>query len=365
MPKHFLFAITLFLSIFSGPMHAQETGEDSVKQNRNSFYPIPIIFWTPVTKLAGGISVAYVMRQGDGDSAARPSVAGATFIYSQKKQVLSSVALDRYWERNRYHFVGNAGYMKFPTVFYGIGSRTLDSNGENYTPKTTSVFVNVHKKIRNGLYVGLQYEWNYTRIVKVKTNGNLDTNRITGENFGAASGLGAVAYWDTRENIVYPRSGSYHQFSVVPFAAIFGSRYKFVRATLDLRKYFTLFGTHVFGYQIYANVITGDPPFYKMSLFGGSNLMRGYFEGRYRDRDMLAFQVEYRLPVWWRFGLAGFAGYGDVAHTLDAFRIHNFKYSVGWGIRFCIDKSSNANIRVDIAFGKNSAYPAIGIGEAF
>lgn len=73
----------------------------------------------------------------------------------------------------------------------------------------------------------------------------------------------------------------------------------------------------------------------------------------------------FKVPAWWRFGLAGFAGYGDVAHTIDEFKINDFKYSIGWGIRFCIDQKNNANIRVDIAFGKNSAYPAIAIGEAF
>jgi outer membrane protein assembly factor BamA len=151
----------------------------------------------------------------------------------------------------------------------------------------------------------------------------------------------------------------------MPFAGIFGSHYKFIRITLDVRQYFSLWETHVLAYQIYANVITGHPPFYKMSLFGGSNIMRGYYEGRYRDRDMLAFQAEYRLPVWWRFGIVGFAGYGDVAHRLSDFRIKDFKYSIGYGIRFGIDQQNRLNIRLDIGYGKKSAYPVIAFQEAF
>jgi len=66
--------------------------------------------------------------------------------------------------------------------------------------------------------------------------------------------------------------------------------------------------------------------------------MRGYFRGRYRDNHYFATQLEYRVRVWWRFGLVGFAGVGEVARDISKFEINKIKYSVGGGIRFRIDE---------------------------
>jgi outer membrane protein assembly factor BamA len=357
-------SLLIFTLLFLKSLQAQEMVREDSVPSQNRLYPIPIFFWSPETKFAGGFAVSYLMQAAH-DSIARPTSLGATFIYSQKKQIVTALSYDHYWDRNIYHFVGSLGYSKFPTIFYGIGNQMPDSNGENFTPKSLSLIMNLHKKIRHGLYLGGQYELDYTQLAKIKTGGKLETNSITGKKSGTSSGLGATASWDTRDNTLYPTAGSYDQLSIIPFAGIFGSHYRFIRTTLDVRQYFSLWKTHVFAYQLYANIITGDPPFYKMSLLGGSNLMRGYYEGRYRDRDMLAFQVEYRLPVWWRFGVVGFAGYGDVAHRLSDFRIKDFKYSVGYGIRFGIDPQNRLNIRLDIGYGKNSAYPTIAFQEAF
>jgi len=101
---------------------------------------------------------------------------------------------------------------------------------------------------------------------------------------------------------------------------------------------------------MYDGFISGDPPFQMLNKLGGSYWMRGYYEGRYRDKNMLTFQAEYRFPVVWRFGGAAFAGIGDVAEELDAFRFDEFKYSLGFGVRFMFDTQERINARLDIGF---------------
>jgi outer membrane protein assembly factor BamA len=159
--------------------------------------------------------------------------------------------------------------------------------------------------------------------------------------------------------------GRYYRVSFMPFLGSFGSHYKFTRLNFDLRQYFSVWGSHVLAYQIYVNLITGEPPFYKMSAFGGPNLMRGYPRRRFRDRDMIAFQTEYRMPLFWRIGVAGFAGAGQVAHRIGDVTIGDMKYSVGWGLRFQIDKKNHTNARLDMGFGKKSFAPVLAIQEAF
>jgi hypothetical protein len=84
-------------------------------------------------------------------------------------------------------------------------------------------------------------------------------------------------------------------------------------------------------------------------------MMRGYFQGRYRDRNMMAFQMEYRvMPVWWRLGVVGFYGLGAVADEMSDFRVDDFKHAIGMGLRIQLDPKEQINFRVDLAYGKDS-----------
>jgi outer membrane protein assembly factor BamA len=351
---------TFFISIFSGMILSQKA--DSIAHRRTRLYPTPIIYWSPDTKLAAGSELTYVIGQG---SVVRPTILTAVALYTEKKQVSTSLAVDRYWDQNRYHATGGAGYLYFPLTFYGIGNHTRKSDAESYTPQSESLYLNFSEHISSGFYVGGQYEFDYTRIVRIQTGGNLDTNAVTGKNSGVSSGLGVTADWDTRDNILYPKHGRYYRLSFVPFSGVFGSHYAFTRLNFDLRQYFSFLRSHVLAYQIYVNMTTGDPPFYKMSVLGGPNLMRGYLRRRFRDRDMLAFQTEYRMPLFWRIGIVGFAGAGQVAHRIGDVRINDLKYSLGWGIRFLVDKKNHTNARLDMGFGKKSISYALAIQEAF
>ena len=92
--------------------------------------------------------------------------------------------------------------------------------------------------------------------------------------------------------------------------------------------------------------------------------MRGYYRGRYRDNNMYSVQAEYRIPVYWRFGLDIFAGFGDVGPNI-IFDLKTTKPSYGVGLRFSVDKKEKINIRFDYARGKDSQAFYISFGEAF
>ena len=49
--------------------------------------------------------------------------------------------------------------------------------------------------------------------------------------------------------------------------------------------------------QAYAFINNGDVPLRSLASLGGANSMRGYYDGRYRDKDQIVFQAEYRVPV--------------------------------------------------------------------
>jgi len=98
---------------------------------------------------------------------------------------------------------------------------------------------------------------------------------------------------------------------------------------------------------------------------GGDNQMREYYEGRYRDKYYLAIQGELRWRLSQRWGLVGWAGIGDVAGTLDNFRLDDFKPTVGVGVRFALDPAEVLNVRADFAYGKNTNGMYFNAKEAF
>jgi hypothetical protein len=126
-----------------------------------------------------------------------------------------------------------------------------------------------------------------------------------------------------------------------------------------------MFRTHVFAVQALFQTTSGTVPFMALPRLGSDSILRGYNSARYRDHSLAAAQVEYRLPVWWRFGMVCFAGFGQVADKVGRLNLDEFKYSVGFGIRFRIDPKEGTNIRLDFGFGKRSSGNYLTGGEAF
>jgi hemolysin activation/secretion protein len=94
--------------------------------------------------------------------------------------------------------------------------------------------------------------------------------------------------------------------------------------------------------------------------------LRGYRLGAFQDERLLAAQVEYRLELFWRFGVVGFLGVGQVAPAFDEFKKSNWLPGAGFGIRILIAKENHVNLRIDFAWGRdgNSATYVNG-AEAF
>jgi len=125
--------------------------------------------------------------------------------------------------------------------------------------------------------------------------------------------------------------------------------------TMDLRKYVTLFKTHVLAFQGVLRSFSGDVPFVELPRLGGEFTGRGYYYGRYMDKNLAVVQAEYRLPLVWRLGLVGFVGTGNVSEKLNQMDLGNLKPFYGFGLRYLFNKKEKIRIRLDFAFGKNSS----------
>ena len=111
--------------------------------------------------------------------------------------------------------------------------------------------------------------------------------------------------------------------------------------------------------------MTGDPPFYRLPNIGGISVLRGLYDGRFRDKTMAAVQAEYRFPIWKIVGGAVFAGVGEVAERPADLSLADLKLAGGLGLRVTLDPKERINLRIDLGFSHYGIFPIVVITEAF
>jgi len=327
-------------------------------------FTLPVIGYAPETKAMGGLAVIGLMRREDGDSADRPSTASASATYTQRDQVMVGAG-GEYWSRgNRWRLEGGTYFTRYPYRLYGIGNDTPDEP-ELYTPVMYGGGLDARRLVRPHLYVGGDYELQRTEIRRKESGGLLDTGAVTGSDGGRLSSLGVLTSWDTRDNIFWPSRGGYTELNASRADGAIGSDFDFTRVTFDTRRYLRVGARRVLALQGVLMATSGDVPFHRLPQLGGGSVMRGYLQGRYRDKALAAVQAEFRTPVWRRLGLALFAGVGEVAPSVSDFRLADIRPGSGFGLRYMLSKEEKLNLRFDLGVGQNSSGTYVTLGEAF
>jgi len=324
------------------------------------FGAFPIIFYSDETRLAGGAGVQAVHKT---ESEQHSSTIGLIGFYTQNKQYVFQVAPELYLKGGSYKLSGGIAYLYYPDKFYGIGNNTSKNDEEDYTSRRFQFNPIVQKKIFSKLYVGFQYNFAYAKLTETEAGKLLDKGIILGSEGGSVSGIGLIATYDSRDNNLYPTSGSYHQFSAVAYEPGLGSDFAYNSYLLDLRHYRPVFSKHILAFQGVIGLNTGNPPFNSLNQLG--TYLRGYYQSRFQDKNLITFQAEYRLPLFGRFGLVGFAGCGQVAHEFEKISLNELKPSAGFGIRFALIPEQKVNLRIDFGFGKDDSSFDIVIMELF
>ena len=295
----------------------------------------------------------------------RPSTWIPLLIYTQNKQIISKVAMDLYGPSENWLLSALSGYYDYPDRFFGIGNQTTDQQKETYTARRFILHLTPKWKIQDNVYAGIQYEGMHQQLSDLQKDGELYQKKLPGSRNSVYSGFGFLFSWDTRDNIYFPVKGSFHQFEFSWFHSAFGSDFNFKRATFDIRRYLLIRDKQILAVQVLAQMIFGIAPFQALPAMGNSQIMRGTYEGRFRDNHFLGTQAEYRFFFFGPLGAVLFGGIGEVAHRPADFQIKSLKYSAGFGFRLNIDPEERMNLRIDFGYGKNTSGLYIEIGEAF
>lgn len=341
---------------------------DTVVVHKNGLFVTPLLYYSPDTRWGFGGAGAYVFHmkdKKDTNDYTRASYIRFLADYTMNRQTDVWTDWSIFTRKERYYFKGEFRFRNFPDRFYGIGNNTLASQEEFYSYNLFSFKFLALRKIYEKFFVGLDYHFSQEFGFKHTPGGVLETGIITGYKGGLGSALGLVSLFDTRDNVINPYSGHYGELSSYFYNPAFGSTFKFNLINTEFRKYWQVRPKHILAFQIKGRFSFGDVPFLDMSQIGNEDILRGYPKNRFRDQHMMATQLEYRFPLFWRFGMTTFAGFGDVFSRPQDLTWRTTKYTVGAGLRFLVNSAERINIRVDYGYGSQGGYFYFSVSEAF
>lgn len=172
-------------------------------------------------------------------------------------------------------------------------------------------------------------------------------------------GVGAVAQYDSRDNVFYPTKGIFGKLSAM---AAWTNKVEIPEGqqatingllSVDFRQYIPLPHNFVFAWQLKGQFMLSSYSISHLTLYpmlprlGGQDGIRGVNSDMFRDDIMMAVQAELRIPIWSVFRATLFAGVGDV------YDFHNWHWEIpkvgyGIGLRAAINRAK-VNLRFDVA----------------
>jgi hypothetical protein len=329
---------------------------------RSGWVFLPGITYTPDRGLSASAAALRYFRL-DQDPRASRMILTVDAGVSGRGQV--SLDPDVWFDGRRYNLAGTVWVSYLDYAYFGIGNGTDMAEREDFTALRFTARPELIRRITRALFAGALYEARYEDLVEVDAGGDLATGMAPGSSGGLVSGVGAILRWDSRDHSFSPRSGGVATLSPRVYQSWMGSAFDFTRLILEASWFFSLGGDHVLALDGRIDLHGGDAPFSHMSQAGGRRLLRGMLDGRFRDQHFAGGQVEYRYPLFWRFGGVLFGGLGRVAHTISDFQLSGLKYSAGGGLRFTIQKDERITVRFDVGKSNDDSAFYFALLEAF
>lgn len=341
----------------------EETGYKASAAKKAGFVIAPIPQSSPA--LGNGLAlVAAVMYQPK--DAARPWTTGLGGLYTDTESWAGG-AFQKAYFGDDYRLTGFAGYGAFNLDFFGIGAAAaLQNNPIKLNQSGGIALLEVLRRVRPNVFIGARFQY-----LPVKTRlaapdiaiGDYDLSDVELSSQIVLAGL--AAEYDTRDNEVSASRGVYTTLNALTGVESLGSDFSYAKVQATANWYHALGSNTVVAARGALCYAGEGGPFYDLCMYGQSNDLRGYSAGRFRDRALLAAQVEWRQHLFGRFGVVAFAGVGGVAEEFSTFPSDHLLPAAGVGIRFAALRQYKVNLSVDYAVGDGDNGVYVYIGEAF
>lgn len=265
--------------------------------------------------------------------------------------------------QDKYRIDYKVYFESFPNKFWGIGYDMArnDNNETKFLQLTSSLEGSIAWQLLPNMYVGPAVKFNYNKATDIADDNFALWN---GESLRTTNyGLGFNLSYDTRDFLTNAYSGLFLSLEQRVYPRFMKNSYRFSSTEFTFNYYHKLWKGAVGAGQLHGMFTYGNTPWGMLAKLGGSHSLRGYYEGRYRDKCCADFQIELRQHVWRRSSIVVFAGAGtvfpDFKHFDDSHILPNFGFGYRWEFK------KRVNVRLDLGFGKAEKGVVFSVNEAF
>lgn len=338
---------------------------DSNKNKKHKRFDFSVIggpHYASDTKFGLGLVAAGLYRTDPNDSILPPSNVSLYGDVSSVGFYMLGVCGNHIAPKGRYRIDYHLYFYSFPADFWGIGYEmgNNDANKSDMKRWQAQAEVSFLFRVADNFYIGPMASYDYVigkHIERPELLQGMDQHTW---NVGA----GVSLVYDNRDNLTNPHRGIYLNINQMFRPGFMGNDYAFSTTAFRFDAYQRLGKGTVLAEDIGANLNFGNPSWGMMAELGGTHSMRGYYEGRYRDKHSLEATVELRQHVWKRNGIVVWVGAGTIFPKFSALRSKQILPNAGVGYRWEFKK--NVNVRLDYGFGKSGQSGFLfNINEAF
>jgi hypothetical protein len=330
-----------------------------------TYTPVPGVFYTPETSYGGGAALIVARGCPNQKSPTRLKQSSLipAYFHTAKNQSIARLFGLAYADNWRVNSI--LARTVYPDKFYGIGNETELVAEEMFLERYMSASIDVQYELWTDFYLGPAYRFDIANLEQQTEAGLLASGTIRGADRGKLQAVGASLVYDGRDNEFSPESGWRTDAAWIPYRSALGSNFTFEQYFFRQRAYGRLMPGHILAAELQFELLTGAPPFRKLALLGGQYLLPGYFLGRYRDKSLIASQVQYRYGFSPRAAVAFLYGVGSVAPSLTAQKTATRHQSFAIGLRYLLDPVNRLPLRLDYGLGKDTDGVYFGAGEIF
>jgi hypothetical protein len=338
---------------------------DSNKNKKHKRFDFSVIggpHYASDTKFGLGLVAAGLYRTDPNDSILPPSNVSLYGDVSSVGFYMLGVRGNHIAPKGRYRIDYHLYFYSFPADFWGIGYEMGDNDANKSDMKRWQAQAEVSFlfRVADNFYIGPMASYDYVigkHIERPELLQGMDQHTW---NVGA----GVSLVYDNRDNLTNPHRGIFLNINQMFRPEFMGNDYAFSTTAFRFDAYQRLGKGTVLAEDIRANFNFGNPSWGMMAELGGTHSMRGYYEGRYRDKHSLEATVELRQHVWKRNGIVVWVGAGTIFPKFSALRSKQILPNAGVGYRWEFKK--NVNVRLDYGFGKSGQSGFLfNINEAF
>lgn len=326
---------------------------------------VPGPFYTP--ELGVGVGVAAVGLYRPDEHQHHTPLSSLSFTGFASSTGAFGVGYENYTflENDSWRFYLSGDLSRRPLHYWGEGYRAgrKQHGKQSYDSTKLSGVPRILYQLANHTYAGVGWSFSYegASSLQHKTNGSFYHQDESRHIF--SSGASVLFSYDSRDFVANPSRGQVLNLSWTRYSPAIASDNRFDALDAQYNLYHAINSTNLLAWEVYSRFTSGHVPWTMQSLLGDSHHLRGYYEGRYRNRNMLTSQLEWRKKLSWRHGVVAWLGAGSMSDKPSEVLDGHWLPSVGAGYRFEFKK--NMNIRLDYGLGQHSSGFYFQVGEAF